>query len=203
MHQDPPTPTRCIVLGAVVTLRRTGSKILDSSAAFELYIHPFIVIYSGIPPAGTSLIYVQLCMRPSLHCRRTRSGNSGMEKKKERRRAKRILVRHILPVCSVAPSFLSTEVQLTKQNTGVGGADGNASIWPVTAAPCFDGSLLAVVTVSEYLALRRDFSGGVYQSMSIQHQQGSVCVSKDASLSVLSVCKLSQPTRYALTNRKK
>lgn len=101
---------------------------------------------------------------------------------------------------SVAPSFLSTEVQLTKQNTGVGGADGNASIWPVTAAPCFDGSLLAVV--SEYLALRRDFSGGgVYQSMSIQ--QGSVCVSKDASLSVLSVCKLSQPTRYALTNRKK
>lgn len=45
-----------------------------------------------------------------------------MEKKKEGRRAKRILVRHILPVCSVAPSFLSTEVQLTKQNTGVGGA---------------------------------------------------------------------------------
>lgn len=40
----------------------------------------------------------------------------------EKRRAKRILVRHILPVCSVAPSFLSTEVQLTKQNTGVGGA---------------------------------------------------------------------------------
>lgn len=145
---------------------------------------------------------MQLCMCPSLHCRRTRSGNSGMEKKKEGRRAKRILVRHILPVCSVAPSFLSTEVQLTKQNTGVGGADGNAFIWPVTAAPCFDGSLLAVVTVSENLALRRDFSGGgVYQSMSIQ--QGSVCVSKDASLSVRPVCKLSQPTRYALTNRKK
>jgi exoribonuclease II len=102
----------------------------------------------------------------TLYCRQTRSENSDLEK--ERRRAKRIL-EHILSVCSIAAHFcLHTEVQLTKQNTGLGGANamGRECLHMADDWCAMLEVSLAVVTTSEYLALRRNFSSGsAYQSV--------------------------------------
>jgi hypothetical protein len=105
----------------------------------------------------------------TLYCRQTRSENSDLEK--ERRRAKRIL-EHILSVCSIAAHFcLRIEVQLTKQNTGLGGANamGRECLHMADDWCAMLEVSLAVVTTSEYLALRRNFSSGsAYQSTSIR-----------------------------------
>lgn len=154
MHQDP----LVISLSATqTTLRRTDRKILGFSAAlFELYIYPFHYFHSTC----RNEFYICAIMHAStLNCRQTRSENSDLEK--ERRRAKRILG-HILSICSIAAHFplhSTEEVQLTKQNTGLGGAKamGRECLHMAGDWCAMLEVWLAVLMISEYLALRRNF----------------------------------------------